>query len=77
MIKIKGQEFYSGIISPELSLVLPDDIMEDKTVATDNARINPLKSSFEIYYVVKKKDEDYRDKRKFWKIYFIQESLLK
>ena len=65
MIKIKGQEFYSGIISPDLSLVLPDDIMEDKTVATDNARINPLKSSFDIYYVVKKKDEDYRDKRKF------------
>lgn len=65
MIKIKNQEFYSGIVSPNLSLVLPDDIMEDKTVATDNARINPLKSAFEIYYVIKKKDEDYRDKRKF------------
>lgn len=65
MIRIKNQEFYSGIVSPNLSLVLPDDIMEDKTVATDNARINPLKSAFEIYYVVKKKDEDYRDKRKF------------
>ena len=77
MIKIKGQEFYSGVISPDLSLVLPDDIMEDKTVATDNARINPLKSSFDIYYVVKKKDEDYRDKRKFLEDLFYSREPLK
>lgn len=65
MIKIKNQEFYSGIVAPALSLTLPEDIMEDKTVATDNARISPIKISFDIYYVIKKDDEDYRDKRKF------------
>lgn len=65
MIKIKNQEFYSGIVAPALSLTLPEDIMEDKTVATDNARISPIKISFDIYYVIKKDNEDYRDKRKF------------
>lgn len=64
MVKINGIELYNSVIVPNYSANSPDDIMEDKTVATDNNVIRPMTLSFSIYYINKDENDDYRDTRK-------------
>lgn len=64
MVKINGIELYNDMIVPNYSANSPDDIMEDKTVATDNNIIRPMTLSFSLYYINKDENDDYRDTRK-------------
>lgn len=64
MVKINGIELYNDMIVPNYNANSPDDIMEDKTVATDNNIIRPMTLSFSLYYINKDENDDYRDTRK-------------
>lgn len=64
MVKINGIELYNDMIVPNYSANSPDDVMEDKTVATDNNVIRPITLSFSIYYINKDENDDYRETRK-------------
>lgn len=64
MVKINGIELYNSVIDPNYNANSPDDIMEDKTVATDNNIIRPMTLSFSIYYINKDENDDYRYTRK-------------
>lgn len=64
MVKIKGTTFYNSAIPPSFTSYSPSEIMEDKTVATDNNTLNPVEFSFEIYYKIQTEGEDPREKRK-------------
>lgn len=65
MVKIKDTIFYNSAIPPSFTSYSPSEIMEDKTVATDNNTLNPVEFSFEIYYKIQTEGEDPREKRKF------------
>lgn len=64
MVKIKDTIFYNSPIPPSFTSYSPSEIMEDKTVATDNNTLNPVEFSFEIYYKIQTEGEDPREKRK-------------
>lgn len=64
MVKIKDTIFYNSAIPPSFTSYSPSEIMEDKTVATDNNTLNPVEFSFKIYYKIQTEGEDPREKRK-------------
>jgi|GEM_PF-3512326 len=64
MVKIKDTIFYNSAIAPSFTSYSPSEIMEDKTVATDNNTLNPVEFNFEIYYKIQTEGEDPREKRK-------------
>lgn len=77
MVKINGIELYNDMIVPNYSANSPDDIMEDKTVATDNNVIRPMTLSFSLYYINKDENDDYRDTRKKLEdLYYSPETLI-
>lgn len=77
MIKINGIEFYNTTVVPSYMASSSDDIMEDKTVATDNNIIRPMTLSFSIFYVNKDENDDYRDTRKKLEdLYYSPETLI-
>ena len=77
MVKIKDTIFYNSPIPPSFTSYSPSEIMEDKTVATDNNTLNPVEFSFEIYYKIQTEGEDPREKRKFLEdIFYSPENLV-
>ena len=77
MVKIKDTIFYNSAIPPSFTSYSPSEIMEDKTVATDNNTLNPVEFSFEIYYKIQTEGEDPREKRKFLEdIFYSPENLV-
>lgn len=77
MVKIKDTIFYNSAIPPSFTSYSPSEIMEDKTVATDNNTLNPVEFNFEIYYKIQTEGEDPREKRKFLEdIFYSPENLV-
>lgn len=77
MVKINGMEFFNSKITPSYSAYSPDEIMEDKTVATDNNTLNPINLEFSVYYTRKNIDEDYREKREYLEdLFYSPENLI-
>lgn len=77
MVKIKDTIFYNSPIPPSFTSYSPSEIMEDKTVATDNNTLNPVEFNFEIYYKIQTEGEDPREKRKFLEdIFYSPENLV-
>lgn len=77
MVKIKDTIFHNSPIPPSFTSYSPSEIMEDKTVATDNNTLNPVEFSFEIYYKIQTEGEDPREKRKFLEdIFYSPENLV-
>lgn len=77
MVKIKDTIFYNSQIPPSFTSYSPNEIMEDKTVATDNNTLNPVEFNFEIYYKIQTEGEDPREKRKFLEdIFYSPENLV-
>lgn len=77
MVKIKDTIFYNSAIPPSFTSYSPNEIMEDKTVATDNNTLNPVEFNFEIYYKIQTEGEDPREKRKFLEdIFYSPENLV-
>lgn len=77
MVKIKGSIFYNSSISPSFTAYSPSEIMEDKTVATDNNTLNPVEFNFDVYYKIQTEGEDPREKRKFLEdIFYSPENLV-
>lgn len=65
MIKINDLEFFNSPVIATFSSYSPDEIMEDKTVATDNNTINPVTLEFTLYYREENYlQNDYREKKK-------------
>lgn len=77
MVKIKGNTFYNSPIPPSFTSYSPSEIMEDKTVATDNNTLNPVEFNFDVYYKIQTEGEDPREKRKFLEdIFYSLENLV-
>lgn len=77
MVKIKDAIFHNSPIPPSFTSYSPSEIMEDKTVATDNNTLNPVEINFEIYYKIQTEGEDPREKRKFLEdIFYSPENLV-
>jgi hypothetical protein len=77
MVKIKGSIFYNSSIPPSFTAYSPSEIMEDKTVATDNNTLNPVEFNFDVYYKIQTEGEDPREKRKFLEdIFYSPENLV-
>ena len=65
MLIINGVEFNSGDFSPEHSADKNNSIMENKKIASDNIKVNPLSGSVNLSYTNKSETDDYRDKKIF------------
>ena len=77
MVKIKDTIFYNSAIPPSFTSYSPSEIMEDKTVATDNNTLNPVEINFEVYYKIQTEGEDPREKRKILEdIFYSPENLV-
>lgn len=77
MVKIKDTIFYNSPIPPSFTSYSPSEIMEDKTVATDNNTLNPVEFNFDVYYKIQTEGEDPREKRKFLEdIFYSPENLV-
>lgn len=77
MVKIKDSIFYNSSIPPSFTSYSPSEIMEDKTVATDNNTLNPVEFNFDVYYKIQTEGEDPREKRKFLEdIFYSPENLV-
>lgn len=77
MVKIKDTIFYNSAIPPSFTSYSPSEIMEDKTVATDNNTLNPVEFNFDVYYKIQTEGEDPREKRKFLEdIFYSPENLV-
>lgn len=77
MVKIKETIFYNSSIPPSFTSHSPNEIMEDKTVATDNNTLNPVEFNFDVYYKIQTEGEDPREKRKFLEdIFYSPENLV-
>ena len=76
MVKIKDTIFHNSPIPPSFTSYSPSEIMEDKTVATDNNTLNPVEFNFEIYYKIQQKEKIQGRKGKSLKIYFTVQKIL-
>lgn len=77
MVKIKDTIFYNSPIPPSFTSYSPSEIMEDKTVATDNNTLNPVEINFDVYYKIQTEGEDPREKRKILEdIFYSPENLV-
>lgn len=78
MIKINDLEFFNSPVIATFSSYSPDEIMEDKTVATDNNTINPVTLEFTLYYREENYlQNDYREKKKMLEdLFYSPENLI-
>lgn len=77
MVNINGIQLYNDMVVPTYTATSPDDIMEDKSVATDNNLIRPMTLAFSIYYVVENENDDYREiRKKLEDLYYSPETLI-
>lgn len=77
MVNINGIQLYNDMVVPTYTATSPDDIMEDKSVATDNNLIRPMTLAFSIYYVVEDENDDYREiRKKLEDLYYSPETLI-